>query len=122
MHLSPKNAIALAALSYIREGDTIIIDTGSTTVALAQIPIGRFRSLYISTSSVPAALEVSQARYEILLVGVQVRNHSLALIGPTAIKTLEAFHADRAFLGSSAITLSHGHSTPNPLYAEVSTR
>ena len=122
MHLSPKNAIALAALSYIREGDTIIIDTGSTTVALAQIPIGSFRSLYLITSSVPAALEVSQARYEILLIGGQVRNHSLALIGPTAIKTLEAFQPDRAFLGSSGITLSHGHSTPNPLYTEVSRR
>jgi DeoR/GlpR family transcriptional regulator of sugar metabolism len=48
-----------------------------------------------------------------------VRNHSLALVGPKAIKTLEAFHADRAFLGSSGITVSHGHSTPNPLDAEV---
>jgi DeoR/GlpR family transcriptional regulator of sugar metabolism len=32
---------------------------------------------------------------------------------------LESFHADRAFLGTSGITLSHGHSTPNPLDAEV---
>lgn len=119
MHSSPKNAIALAALSHIREGDTVILDAGSTTLALAQVLPSRFRSLYIITSSVPAALELSQAGYEILLVGGQVRNHSLALIGPTAIKTLEAFHADRAFLGSSGITLSHGHSTPNPLDAEV---
>jgi DeoR family transcriptional regulator, fructose operon transcriptional repressor len=71
MHSSPKNAIALAALSYIRESDTIIIDAYSSTVALAQIPIGRFRSLYIITSSVPAALEVSQAGYELLLVGAR---------------------------------------------------
>jgi DeoR/GlpR family transcriptional regulator of sugar metabolism len=119
MHSSPKNAIAQAALAYIHEGDTIIIDAGSTTLALAQVLPSRFRSLYIITSSVPAALELSQAGYEILLVGGQVRNHSLALIGPTAIKTLEAFHADRAFLGSSGITLAHGHSTPNPLDAEV---
>jgi len=48
-----------------------------------------------------------------------VRNHSLALIGPVAVKTLESFHADRAFLGTSGISLSHGHSTPNPLDAEV---
>ncbi len=119
MHSSSKNAIAQAALAYIHEGDTIIIDAGSTTLALAQVLPSRFRSLYIITSSVPAALELSQAGYEILLVGGLVRNHSLALIGPTAIKTLEAFHADRAFLGSSGITLTHGHSTPNPLDAEV---
>ena len=78
MRSSPKNAIALAALAYIHEGDTIIIDAGSTTLALAQVLSGRFRSLYIITSSVPAALELSQAGYEILLVGGQVRNHSLA--------------------------------------------
>jgi DeoR/GlpR family transcriptional regulator of sugar metabolism len=32
---------------------------------------------------------------------------------------LENFHADRAFLGTSGTTLTHGHSTPNPLDAEV---
>jgi DeoR/GlpR family transcriptional regulator of sugar metabolism len=48
-----------------------------------------------------------------------VRNHSLALIGPAAVKTLETFHADRAFLGTSGATLTHGYSTPNPLDAAV---
>ena len=119
MRSSPKNTIAAAALAYIHEGDTIILDAGSTTLALAEVLPGRFRSLYIITNSVPAALELSQAGYEILLVGGQVRNHSLALIGPAAIKTLETFHADRAFLGTSGATLTHGYSTPNPLDAAV---
>ena len=119
MHGSSKDLIARAAMAYIHDGDTIIIDAGSTTLALAQVLPSQFRSLYVITSSVPAALELSRAGYEILLVGGQVRNHSLALVGPTAIKTLETFHADRAFLGSSGITLTHGHSTPNPLDAEV---
>jgi DeoR/GlpR family transcriptional regulator of sugar metabolism len=119
MRSSPKNTIAAAALAYIHEGDTIILDAGSTTLALAEVLPGRFRSLYIITNSVPAALELSQAGYEILLVGGHVRNHSLALIGPAAIKTLETFHADRAFLGTSGATLTHGYSTPNPLDAAV---
>ena len=119
MHGSSKDLIARAAMAYIHDDDTIIIDAGSTTLALAQVLPSQFRSLYVITSSVPAALELSRAGYEILLVGGQVRNHSLALVGPTAIKTLETFHADRAFLGSSGITLTHGHSTPNPLDAEV---
>lgn len=119
MRSSPKNAIASAALAHIHEGDTIILDAGSTTLALAQILPSRFRSLYVITNSVPAALELSQAGYEILLVGGQVRNHSLALIGPAAIKTLETYHSDRAFLGTSGATLTHGYSTPNPLDAAV---
>jgi len=114
-----KDAIAQAALRYIHDGDSIILDAGSTTLSLAQALIGKFRSLYVITTSVPVSLELSQAGYEILLVGGQVRNHSLALIGPVAIRTLESHHADRAFLGSSGVTISHGHSTPNPLDAEV---
>jgi len=114
-----KDAIAQLALNYIHEGDTIILDAGSTTLSLARALQGKLRSLYVITNSVPAALELSRAGYEILLIGGQVRNHSLALIGPVAVKTLESFHADRAFLGTSGISLSHGHSTPNPLDAEV---
>jgi DeoR family transcriptional regulator of aga operon/DeoR family fructose operon transcriptional repressor len=114
-----KDAIAQLALNYIHEGDTIVLDAGSTTLSLARALQGRLRSLYVITNSVPAALELSRAGYEILLIGGQVRNHSLALIGPVAVKTLESFHADRAFLGTSGITLSHGHSTPNLLDAEV---
>ena len=114
-----KDAIAQLALNYIHEGDTIVLDAGSTTLSLARALQGKLRSLYVITNSVPAALELSRAGYEILLIGGQVRNHSLALIGPVAVKTLESFHADRAFLGTSGISLSHGHSTPNLLDAEV---
>jgi DeoR/GlpR family transcriptional regulator of sugar metabolism len=114
-----KEAIARAALEYIHEGDTIILDAGSTTLSLASALVGKFQSLYVITSSVPAALELSHAGYELLLVGGEVRDHSLALIGPAAVRTLESYHADRAFLGSSGTTIAHGHSTPNPLDGEV---
>ncbi|MBV9490064.1 MAG: DeoR/GlpR transcriptional regulator [Verrucomicrobia bacterium] len=119
-----KQAIAKAAVKHIQEGDCIILDAGSTTLALAQLlaskPLAtRYRSLFIITTSVPAALELSRAGHQILLAGGQVRNHSLALIGPVTVRTLEGYYADRAFLGSSGVTLTHGHSTPNPMDAEV---
>jgi DeoR/GlpR family transcriptional regulator of sugar metabolism len=119
LHSEKKEWIAEAALNYVHEGDTLFLDSGSTTLAFAKALPGRFRSLYIITSSVPAALELSKAAYEILLVGGQVRNHSLALIGPVAIRTITQYHADRAFIGTSGINLAHGHSTPNPFDAEV---
>src|ERR1700726_4351292 len=116
---SQKEGIAHAAIERIHEGDTIILDGGTTTLSLAAALVGRFRSLFVITNSVPASLELARAGYELLLVGGQVRNHSLTLIGPVAVRTLENFHADRAFLGTSGTTLTHGHSTPNPLDAEV---
>jgi len=119
LQAAQKEAIARTALEYIHEGDTIILDAGSTTLSLASALVGKFQSLYVITSSVPAALELARAGYELLLVGGQIRNYSLALIGGAAVRTLESYHADRAFLGSSGTTIAHGHSTPNPLDAEV---
>jgi DeoR/GlpR family transcriptional regulator of sugar metabolism len=114
-----KELIARAAASHIHEGDSIILDSGTTTLALAKVLVGKFRSLFIITNSVPAALELTKAGYELLLVGGQVRNHSMALLGPMGLKNLESFHVDRAFLGASGITLSHGYSTPDSLDAQM---
>jgi len=115
-----KTFIARTAASYIQEGDSIILDAGTTALSLAQvITERRFHSLLVITTSVPAALELSKGNYDILLIGGQVRNHSLALIGPMTVRNLESFHVDRAFLGTSGISLTHGYSTPNALDAQV---
>jgi DeoR/GlpR family transcriptional regulator of sugar metabolism len=115
-----KSSIAQAALSYIQEGDSIILDAGTTTLSLAQaLTEKRYHSLFVITSSVPAALELSKGNYDIVLIGGQVRNHSLALIGPMTIKNLGNYHVDRAFIGTSGISLTHGFSTPNALDAHV---
>lgn len=119
MQAPAKELIAQAAASYIHEGDSIILDSGTTTLSLAQALVGKFQSLFVITNSVPVALELSKSGYDLLLVGGQLRNHSLALIGPMGVKNLESFHVDRAFLGASGITLSHGYSTPDSLDAQI---
>jgi DeoR/GlpR family transcriptional regulator of sugar metabolism len=119
MQAPAKELIARAAASCIHEGDSIILDSGTTTLSLAQALVGKFQSLFVITNSVPVALELSKSGYELLLVGGQVRNHSLALIGPMGVKNLENFHVDRAFMGTSGISLSHGYSTPDSLDAQM---
>ena len=114
-----KDLIAKVAASYVHEGDSIILDSGTTTLSLAKALVGRFKSLFVITNSVPAALELTKAGYDLLLVGGQVRKHSLSLIGPWAVKNLESYHVDRAFMGTSGITLGHGFSTPDSLDAQM---
>jgi len=115
-----KTLIARAAVSYIQEGDSIILDAGTTTLSLAHVIMEkRFHSLLVITTSMPAALELSKGNHDILLIGGQVRNHSLALIGPMTVRNLQSFHVDRAFIGTSGISLTHGYSTPNALDAQV---
>ena len=119
IHRQEKRAIAAAALEYIKDGDTIILDAGTTTLALAQLLKEQVKSAFIITCSVPVALELSSAGYDILLLGGLVRNKSLALLGRETLTTLDRYSADKAFLGSSGFTAEKGHSTPNPDDAQI---
>src|SRR5246500_1200217 len=118
-HRQEKRAIAAAALEYIKDGDTIILDAGTTTLALAQLLKQHVKSAFIITCSVPVALEVSSAGYDILLLGGMIRNKSLALLGRETLWMLDRYRADKAFLGSSGFTIEKGHTTPNPDDAQI---
>jgi DeoR/GlpR family transcriptional regulator of sugar metabolism len=114
-----KRAVAIVALGYIKDGDTIILDAGTSTLALAQLLKEHAMSVFVITCSVPAALELSSGGYDILLLGGVVRNKSLALLGRETLTILERYRADKAFLGSSGFTAKRGHSTPNPDDAQI---
>jgi DeoR/GlpR family transcriptional regulator of sugar metabolism len=114
-----KCAIAAAAYNYIKDGDTIMLDAGTTTLALAEYLKTHVKSAFIITCSVPAALELSSAGYDILLLGGTVRNKSLALLGRETLMIIERYRADKAFLGSTGFTAEMGHTTPNPDDAQI---
>lgn len=114
-----KQAIARTALEHIEEGDSVVLGAGSTVLTLARLMKNRFRSLYIITNSVPVAVELVDTRWDILLTGGQVRQHSMALIGPAAVRTLEVYHADKAFIGATGVSLDKGYTTPNPYMSDI---
>ena len=114
-----KQAIAAAALEYVQNGDTIFLDGGTTTLALAQLLKRHVKSVFIITCSVPAALELSSAGYDILLLGGMIARKGLALFGRETLRMIERYRADKAFLGSSGFTIEKGHSTPNPEDAQI---
>lgn len=117
---SSKLAIAAAALPLIHDGDTIILDAGSTVLALARLLPGRVRGLTIVTNSLPVIAELSQvAGFELISLGGSLRQHSLALIGPLTVASLEKLHADQAFLGATGATTERGLCTPNIIEAET---
>ncbi len=114
-----KRAIAEEALARVEENDAIILDAGTTTLALAGLLKQAFKRLFVLTNSVPIALELAGTSFELVLTGGTVRHHSGALIGPVAVATLEAFQADKAFLGATGVSLEKGYTTPNPTEAQT---
>jgi DeoR family transcriptional regulator, fructose operon transcriptional repressor len=114
-----KQAIARVALEFVEEGDSLILDAGSTTQTLARVMKKRFRHLHVITNSVPIALELADTTWEILLLGGTVRHHSMALIGPATVRALERYHADKAFVSATGVSVDRGYTTPNDIEAQT---
>jgi len=114
-----KRAIAQRALDEVHEGESIILDAGSTTLALARLLRRHHKRLVVITNSIAVALELAGTSLEVMLLGGHLRHHSLAMIGPATVETLRSYHADTAFMGATGVHVDHGFTTPNALEAET---
>jgi DeoR/GlpR family transcriptional regulator of sugar metabolism len=98
-----KQHIGAAAASLIRDGQSVLLDSGSTTLAVARQLVHR-RRLTVLTTSLPIASVLQRAAgLETLLLGGYVRRDSPDLEGPLTEANLDYLRADIAFLGADGI-------------------
>jgi DeoR/GlpR family transcriptional regulator of sugar metabolism len=107
-----KEAIGRAAVELIFDGDSIVLDVGTTTLEIARALKDR-RNLTIITASLPIANEiVSKYSLEfdirLILAGGIVRARELSMIGHIAQETYSQFHVDKAFIGVGGLNLNSG--------------
>lgn len=124
-HHREKVRIARAAAAMIGDGDTIILDSGSTTFEIARL-IGRLplRSLTVVTNALNIAVELASgpSHIRVLMLGGVLRQMSHSMVGPDAEQTLSRLAADRLFLGADGIDLEMGVTTADPTEAQLNTR
>jgi len=113
-----KLLIAAAAAGMVREGQVVILDSGTTTTAIARA-LREFENLTIITNAVNIAAELSGSSLEVILTGGTLRKNSFSLVGPIAEETLRRLNADILFLGVDGFDVHYGLSTPNLLEAKV---
>lgn len=117
-----KLAIARAAAAMVQEGESIILDTGTTTLEIARL-LRQRRRLTVVTNSLPIAAELSDLPgIEVMVTGGAVKGNTLALVGPTAEQMLAGINVDRVFLGTNGIDLQRGLTTPTQAEAAVKRR
>ena len=109
-----KKAIAQEAVKTIHEGDSIILDSGSTTLAIAEL-LRDFQHLTVITNSVPAALTLNNTQLLVIMVGGILHGQNLSIQGPEAEKYLSQIEADKAFICSSGVRKDVGLVTSNSL-------
>ncbi|MBV9573652.1 MAG: DeoR/GlpR transcriptional regulator [Acidobacteriales bacterium] len=118
LHRKEKLRIAAAAARLVREGQVVILDSGTTTTEIARA-LRHFQNLTIITNAVNIAAELASSPVEVILTGGTVRKNSFSLVGPIAEETLRRLNADILFIGVDGFDVHFGISTPNINEANV---
>ena len=112
-HYKQKKSIGEKASTLINENETIILDSGTTTMEIAK-NLSKFQHLTIVTNAIDIALEVSKYnKFNVILLGGHLRESSLSTVGPLAESALKVCYCDKLFLGVDSFNLKEGISTPN---------
>ena len=117
-HRKEKLHIATAAARMVNEGQVVILDSGTTTTAIARA-LRVFKKLTVVTNAVNIAVELAGTPIDVILTGGTLRKNSFSLVGPIAEETLAHLNADILFLGVDGFDARHGLSTPNLLESKV---
>ena len=113
-----KDRIGKAAADLVKQGETILLDSGSTTAQIAT-HLRNVQATVITNALNIASQVMNFARIELIIVGGSLRKESLCMVGPIADSSIRAVHADKLFLGVEAISISGGCSVPDLIEAQT---
>jgi DeoR/GlpR family transcriptional regulator of sugar metabolism len=112
-HSEEKRRIGAMAATMINDGETIILDSGTTTLEIAR-QIKNKQGVQIITNGVNIAAELLDARgVQTFIVGGTVRGDSASIIGRSTEIMLDEFSADKLFLSGAGCEPDFGVSGPN---------
>lgn len=116
--LEEKKAIAALAASLVSDGETILLDAGTTTREIARALCGK--KLTVATNSMDvASVFAEEADIEVLLLGGTWRKSINSLIGPLTNSLLKHFSFDKVFLAANGIDCTLGATTKHIAEAET---
>lgn len=118
LHRREKLRIGTAAARLVKEGQSVVLDSGTTTTMVARALRG-FRNLTVITNAVNIAAELAGTSVQVILTGGILRENSFSLVGPLAEEVLRRLSADILFLGVDGFDVQFGLTTPNLLEAKV---
>jgi len=118
LHRREKTQIAHAAVRLVEEGQSLLLDSGTTTTAIARALKDR-KDLTVITNAINIAAELAGTQVEVILTGGVLRKQSFSLVGPLAEQSLRHLSADIFFLGVDGFDTRAGLFTPNLAESEV---
>lgn len=118
-----KRAIARAAAAMVESGDTIVLDVGTTTTAIAEALAARDDlsevTVFTSSLTIALALENATPRLTVVVTGGTLRPKQHSLVEPLAGLVLASIHVGTAFLGCNGVDPDAGITNVNLPETEV---
>jgi DeoR family transcriptional regulator of aga operon len=118
-----KAAIGRYAAGLVADRDTVLLDVGTTTTAVAEALVARteLREVTVVTSGLKVALTLERAwpRISVIVTGGTLRRLQHSLVNPLATVILEQLNASLAFIGCNGVDLRGGVTNINLPEAEV---
>lgn len=114
INLKEKQRIGKAAGALIKESDTVIVDSGTTTMEVVKNIAPEIRNLTIITNALNIANQAAlNKNVNLIIPGGYLRKNSLSLVGSLAETSLRNFYVDKVFIGVDGFDPHQGISTPN---------
>ncbi|PWH14741.1 MAG: DeoR/GlpR transcriptional regulator [Anaerolineae bacterium] len=107
-NLAAKQQIARAAVALIENGDSIILDVGTTTLEIARQLVDKQNLTVITPCLQIATLLAENPNIRLILTGGIVRPTELSMVGHLAERALRDFYVDKLFLGAAGVDLEAG--------------
>lgn len=112
-NINLKEAIASKCIEFIESGDTIILDSGSTTTEIAKKLIG-YKNLTVITNALNIALLMgTEPGIEVIMTGGEFKPPTLSLTGQKAADFFEGLNVQKLFLATAGISLKSGLTYPS---------
>lgn len=112
-HYEEKKKIGKAAAALVEDGETIILDSGTTTLEISK-NLAEAQDLTVITNALNIASQLAENKNtNVIVPGGFLRKNSLSLVGTTAEDSFKNYFCDKLFLAVDGFNTIHGLSTPN---------
>ena len=112
-NMDKKERIAIKCLEFIESGDTIILDSGSTTTEIAKKLKG-IKNLTVITNALNIALILgAEPGIEVIMTGGEFKPPTLSLTGQKAADFFKGLNVNKLFLATAGISLKAGLTYPS---------
>jgi DeoR family fructose operon transcriptional repressor len=118
-HKEEKERIADLVEQLVHDGESIMIDAGSTTLCVARKLVGKKSLLILTNTATIGEILVGINDNKVILTGGELVQRTNAAIGPAAEMSLKQYRTDKAIIGISGLLMEEGFFAAIPEEAEI---